>query len=218
MSRHLKRNELAKALGIGNANITMAVKNKVLVSDDDGKIDIERPVNKIWIENQKARGRVFDLNQIYNTPAERRKATPKVKLNIGEPDTEQVSITKTNGELADLVLKQKKATLKRTQKAIQLDELKIKKQQGALIPFDEAEFLLVYIVEKIRSTAIQEVDSMANVYKERFNISQQEYIEVKKDLNDSVNDIIKDTVKELKSGLVGIQEKYQEVRDRGESK
>jgi len=217
MVKVLKKSELAKALDLGNASITMAVKNKVLLIDEHGNIDIDKPTNNLWIEKQKAKGKEFDLNRIYTKREIHPKTQAEQALDKQQQKGKQIE-TYDNSPLLELELKQKKATLKRTEKAIELDEIKIQKQMGLLIPFDESEFLLIYIVEKIRSQANQEIESMANIYKDRFGISQDEYIELKKDLNGSVNNIIIQAVSELNAGLSGIQDKYSEARGRGERK
>ena len=222
MSNYLKYSQLSKALGIATASITMAVVNKTLQVSEGKLIDITLPHNRIWIDKQIAKGNEFDLNRIYDKHG---KQVPKQKENKIETEIENDKTKKrvktkedSLDTLRSLEIRQKKATLLRTEKAIKLDDLRINKQEGLLIPFEEAEFLLVYIVEKIRNTSIQEVDSMTNIYKERFGISHQEYIELKIDLNEILNSIIKESVDELKSGLEGIKDIFKETRERGQRK
>ena len=215
MSNKLKYSQLAKALGLTNASISMAVKNEMLIVDLKNKtISIDLPVNKMWIDNQVLKGKTFDLNKIFNKPKPQKPVSPSKTPTSKKPPPvkNEVSIS----DLQKLEIRKKKAEIKRTESATKLNELRIEKQEGKLIPFDEAEFLLTYIVEKIRNTSIQEIDSISNIYKERFDISHVEYIEIKKDLTDIINGIIKDSVSEMKSGIKGIQEKYQEVRGKGE--
>ena len=68
MDKYFKYSQLAKALGLKNASVTQAIKNGKLEPEKDEKlIDIENPVNKIWIHNQEIRtGNKFDINKIFD--------------------------------------------------------------------------------------------------------------------------------------------------------
>jgi hypothetical protein len=207
--------ELAVALGVKQATINVNVGRDKLLADNNKRIDINHPLNKAWIESQEGQGKTFDINRLFSGNKEK-----EVKETEPEPESKPTKKGKPTGkdELVNLEIQQKKATLKKTQKAIEIDELKIKKLQGELIPFEEAEFLMVYIVEEIRTQSIQTLESAANLYKDRFGLSQEEYTEIRKDLNESANSIIIESVKKLKDGLEGIQDKYKEVRTKGERK
>ena len=228
MANYLKFSQLAKALGVNNASITMAVKQKTLIATDEKTIDIANPSNRMWIDRQVAKGRTFNMNMIFEKSQTvmpfREKEIVESKPELeSELEPEQKKGKPKNKEdkldtLRDLEIKQKRATLLRTEKSIKLDDLRIRKQEGLLIPYDEAEFLLIYIVEKIRNTSIQEIDSMTNIYKERFGISHDEYIELKVDLNEIINGIIKESVDELKGGIENIQQIFMENRERGQRK
>lgn len=211
MINKLRYRDLARALDINQGIINMGVKRGHLIADDKKLIDTDLAQNKLWIEKQIANGKEFDLNRI-NLKPQPKTPTPKTTSKKNQPVKDEITIS----DVRLLEIRKKKAEIKRTESATKLNELRIEKQEGKLIPFIEAEFLLTYIVEKIRNTSIQEIDSISNIYKERFDISHLEYIEVKKDLNEIINGIIIDSVEEMKSGLKGIQEKYQEVRGKGE--
>jgi hypothetical protein len=224
MANYLKFSQLAKALGVNNASITMAVKQKTLIATDEKTIDIANPSNRMWIDRQVAKGRTFNMNMIFEKSQTvipfREKEIESKPENELEPEKKGKPKNKEDklDTLRDLEIKQKRATLLRTEKSIKLDDLRIRKQEGLLIPYDEAEFLLIYIVEKIRNTSIQEIDSMTNIYKERFGISHDEYIELKVDLNEIINGIIKESVDELKVGIENIQQIFMENRERGQRK
>lgn len=64
----LKPVELAKALDIGNANVSMAVKNGTLSCAEDKSIDLSKPMNRAWVDKMLAKGKTFDLNRAYNRP------------------------------------------------------------------------------------------------------------------------------------------------------
>ncbi|MDA3816921.1 MAG: hypothetical protein PF486_06050 [Prolixibacteraceae bacterium] len=69
---NLRPSDLAKALDIARASITMAVKGGTLVWDENKNIDLSNPINKAWLFKMKDRGKTLDFNRIYATPPGKR--------------------------------------------------------------------------------------------------------------------------------------------------
>ena len=78
------------------------------------------------------------------------------------------------------------------------------KLEGKLIPFDAVQTVFLYSNELSRSTYLQEVNSLANIFVERLGGSHNHFIELQKELTDKVNEIHKLTKESLLSGLDGI--------------
>jgi len=249
MEKSLKYSQLAKALGMGNASVTMAVKNGKLIPEEGKKeINIEHPVNKMWIQNQIVKGKTFDLNRIYQN--KNKKSDPgssgpienfeivveddiPVKIMDGEIFGDGSKKTKasqkkgnqsknqgvtTLDELRKLELKKKKADLKSTEKKIILDELKIQKLKGQLIPYDAVKTVFIYSAETFKNTYQQEVNGLANIFIERLGGEHKHFIELQKELTEKINEIQLMVQEHLIAGLNGIVSEYQEVRERGEKK
>jgi len=213
MLTKLKRSELAKALGVSNAVITMAVKRNKLELTLDGFVDVETEKNKMFIEYQVMKGKSFDLTML---PLKQRVKT-KTKERIDSHE-HPLSTFVRDDSFKDLELKKKKLEIKRLERGNELDQLKIEKLKGQLVPFDAVKSVFLYSVETFRATYMQEVIGIANIFKQRLNASQKEFVEVQKDITERIDLIQKDIKDNLLKGLYGIVNEYKEVRGRGERK
>lgn len=219
MEKNLKRSQLAKALGITNASISMAVNNGMLVSNDDKTIDIEKNVNKIWIEKQIAKGKTFDINRIFNSEKVNSNNENDIEPSI---DTEKRNIAskknKSLDELRDIELRIKKENLLKLQKTNRLNELEIEKKEGRLVPLDTIKSFFLFVIETFTKTYTQESKSLANIMVNRLGGEKKHMIEIQKDLGQKLEQIKEQSVKEVINGLDNIVDEYSEVRSRGERK
>ena len=221
--KYLKYSQLANAFGLQQAAINVAVKRDLLIPcvvDGKKMIDITNPTNKLWLKKQEDLGKYFDLNAIYKKPSEVKRQTnlkPVTHTTKQTPTTEETPDPERE-ELRKIQIETKKATLKRIQKAIELDEIKVAKQLGQLIPFDAVKGFFLYTVETFSKSYEQESKTIADLILSRLGATQEEFIEVRKELSKKVVEIKTDTVDQLLDGLDQIVEEYQEVRGRGESK
>lgn len=220
MAKNLKRAELARVLDVSNASITMAVNNGTLIPNDDKTIDIDKPVNKVWIDRQIAKGRTFDMNRLFKSEKKQHtpKKQPKTKKKQPEKEETQTEDDKSIAELREIELKIKKANLLKLQKSNQLSELEINKREGKLIPFDAVKTFFLFTVETFIKTYSQESKSLTNIMVNRFGGGKKELIEVQKDLQAKLESIKSNTVKEIEKGIENIIDEYSEVRGRGERK
>jgi len=195
---------------------------KIIVGDDN-KIDVSEPHNKAWIEQCEAEGRftfdprrIFDLNENKELVVKKTPPTSKADTNkkAEKKEPEQKGLT----TLQKANLEKVKLTNKNLAKQIELNELKIQKQKGALIPFDAVKGLLLFVVESFVSTYIQGVESQLNVLIQRFGGSATEHGELRSELIDVINELKKEAISNSIDGLDSIAEEYAEVRGRGESK
>lgn len=208
----LRKGQLAICLNVSNGIISMGVRRGYIIEDSYGLIDLKHPANEAWINKQIEKGKTFDYNRLIKTNKPVVDVEPqKKKKNIKE----EPEINSTDKKQNDLYRKKTETEIKYKIAQIKKTEIEIKKREGELIPFDEAEFLLSYIIENIRAKFLQETTSYADIYKERFDITHDEYINIKKDLTDSINDNYRDAIEEMKLGVNGIRDKYKEVRSRG---
>ena len=108
--------------------------------------------------------------------------------------------------------------LERAEASLKLDQLKIEKMQGLLIPTDAVRTMNIFVVETIRTTFIQELDSIANIYCQILGATKDQFIEIRRNMAERVQVIMEDAKENLSTGTNGIVEDYREVRGRGESK
>lgn len=210
----------------------MAIKNKKIFPEVNQKlINPEFAENKIWIETQVSKGKTWDLNRIYSTETSKEKSKPKKNKPVNkktelknsnkiEPEAENdpIIIDPHRKKLRELSYKKDLEALKKTQYENQIKLIEINKKQGNLIPVDAVKSVFIFAIETIRTTYIQELDSLASKFSVRWGANDALYKELQKDLNDAVNDIMKEAKKSLKDGVSSVIEEYQEVRGRGEKK
>jgi len=223
--KYLKYAQLANGLGVQQATINVGVgRGHLIACTVEGKkmIDITDPTNILWLKKQEDEGKEFDLNAAFKKQATnqpRKTQPPKNKeLKTKQPQKDKEPEDPEFAELRDIQLAIKKATLKRTQKAIELDEIKIAKQLGQLIPFDAVKSFFLYVVETFSKSYDQESKTIADLVLSRFGADQEDFIETRKDLSKKISDIKSDVIEQLLKGLDQIVEEYQETRSRGESK
>ena len=223
MSKLLKFSELAKALGLTNASISMAIKNKTLIPEENQKrIDINSQINKLWIERQIASGRDFDLNNIFKKTNDYKQKLKEENKEQNSNQTSELNNSKkrtiTVDDIRKIELKKKIAELKRTENAVILDQLKIEKQEGRLIPFDAVQNFFLFVVETFSKTFSQESKSIANIMVNRLGGERKHLIEIQKDLSIKLEELKEQSIKDALSGLDNIVDEYKEVRSRGEKK
>ena len=216
---------MAKALGVSNASISMAIKNGKLEPEKDEKlIDIENPVNKIWIHNQEInKGVKFDINKIFDKKVVKAEKPDKKGKDKGKRQPREL----TEWEIQEQVLKNNQRQIENERKLADLKKVKlesakldlqIKKIQGDVIPFDAVKTVFLYTVEQFRSTYLQEVEAVATIFMERLGGDHKHFVELQKMLAEKINEIQESTKENLMQGIKGIVAEYKEVRNRGELK
>ena len=213
MDKILKYSQLAKALGLANASISVAIKNGKLIPENK-RINIEYPVNKVWIESQINSGKTFDLNRIYNANNVIEKK--ETVINNEEKEIPGSSEITTAEQIRKIDLEKKKADLKKTKKETIKLELQIKKIEGQLIPYDAVKAVFLYSAETFRTIYLQGSEGLATKFMARLGGDHKHYVEFLKELNEDVNDIHKTVKDSLLQGLKGIVAEYKEVKGRGE--
>jgi hypothetical protein len=231
MNKKLKYSELAKALDVNPGVVGMAVKRNHLrpVLNDKGKtvIDLDCAYTIQWLEKQKELGKIFDINRLFDKKGT--KQVEKQPTNIGKnvsksngkatiQDNDQSALDKLLTDVKEVELKIKKANLEKTLKAIKLDQLKIEKQEGRLIPFDAVQNFFLFVVETFSKTFSQESKSIANIMVNRLGGERKHLIEIQKELSIKLEELKEQSIKEALAGLDNIVDEYKEVRSRGEKK
>lgn len=200
----LKAKDFARALGISDGIIKVNhSRGKLFRNENDKTFDIEHPMNKIWISEQVRRGKTFDLNRILD-PIDAPVTTQKITPKKTEPVNDEVK--RISGELsirkaeAEVLIKERQAEKSR---------IEIEKMQGILVPTDAVRTVFIFSVEAMRSTFIQELNSLANIFSQKTDLNQDQLIELRKDLADDVRRIMEDVRTNLISGIDGVVKEWQ---------
>lgn len=202
--------EFARVMGMANASISMAIKNKVLIPEANEKlIDVDREVNRNWINKQIENGRTFDLNRIYEKTINIVKIEPKQQINQEPKETLPKN---------DLYTKKLEAEINRTESAAKLNEIKIRKLEGQLIPYEASERVFLWAFEQFKKTLEQNAESIANIYIKILEGTQDQMVDIRNRLLDSINENFNQGIEYIKAGLENVVNEYMEERGKGEKK
>ena len=210
MLRKFKPSEFACAMGVSCARVSVAIKRNQLIKENK-TIDLDNPVNKIWMQDKEEKGFVFDINKLYD------KVGPVKNLQKTETPTPQPKSKKQEKQEYDktnLALEKQRLDVEILRKRNRLDQLKIEKQEGLLVPSDAARDVFIWCIETFYNTFSEGVKNLATIYA----VDHNHFVEIQKNLNESLVDLKEDAKKGLLSGIDGVIAEYQEVRGRGESK
>lgn len=219
--------EFSRAMGVNKGIVTMNVKRGNIEADEVNKtIDPAIPKNKIWIEKQAANGHEWNLNNVFGG----KDKTEKVKKEKGESkqegkDKEDKEEKKEEGYLdeytnrmRELEYQRKLQDKKRRDQEIKLKDIEIEKKNGQLVPVDATQKIFVYSIETLRKSYEQGIKAIINIYAARFEIADDQQIQIDKDIHDLINELMVQSKKDLISGLDTVISEYSEVRGRGERK
>lgn len=215
--------EFARALDLQRASVTMAIKNGKLIPDSEKKlINIKLPQNKIWIDNQIAKGKIFDLNRAFDKNIKTNKKS-SIKKNTQIKQKTKLTIEETEADIyiskvQNLEYEKKLEDLRLKKIETRQRQLQVEKLEGTLIPVDAVKSVFLFAVEEFRNAYLQKVNQMASIYVERLGGTETDYKELQKELTQEINDSLRDTKSSLIKGVSNIIQDYQEVRSRGERK
>lgn len=226
MSNLLNTSQLALALGVNKGIIALAKKAGHIKHDKKKLYDILDPKNKFWIDGQIAKGKIFDINRILNSKFEP-KTEPVVKppmptiqeLKIDGRSKRRKAISEDSEEASEssgLYDAKLKLEIKKLKNQDKLDELKIAKIEGQLLPVVSVEGIFLWAAENFRKTYEQDVDNMINIFIKRLGGEQKDFIEMKKLAMESLAITGQSLKENLSSGLENAITEYSEVRGRGE--
>ncbi len=212
MNKKIKQVELARALGVKGAFVAMAVKRGHLVRE--GKmIDLENPLNKLWLQNMKEKGKVFDYNRIFEKDLKTNKPEKKTKEKQAVENKSRI-----DSDTYNLALQEKKLKVKKLKNEDRLATLKIQKMEGELLPVDAAREIFVWCIETFYNTFNQETNNIGQIYASISGMKHEKIIELKKQINESLIQAKKEAKENMIKGLDGKVNEYKEVRGRGESR
>jgi hypothetical protein len=228
MSNLLSGANLALALGVNKAIISLAKKAGHINHNSDGLYDIINQKNKFWIDGQISKGKVFDIGRVINKQFEPKKIKEKPFIvedtSIEQPTKrskhkQEVEENEVDDNVSGSLQKSKlKLEIKKLKNNDRLETLKIAKIEGELLPVNSVENIFLWAAENFRKTYEQDMDNMINIFIKKLGGQQKDFIEMKKLAMESLS-ITGNSLKEnLIDGLKNAIGEYSDVRGRGERK
>jgi len=191
--------EFSRCLGVSRQFTGMNVKRGNILADEEKKtVDAELAENKIWLDSQIASGKTWDLNR-KNVKTQ---SKDNQSVSQGAPrGGDKFKLTPYQKKLQKIDFDKKLIELTRSQNAAKLEEMRIKKMEGELIPYDAVKSVFIYSVETARSTFLQNTNAMANIFVERLGADNEQFKELQKEIMQNVNETMVDFKKSLIDGV-----------------
>ena len=227
-----EKKRLSEILGLSPSYISHAIKRGNITQTSDGYIDIDSAKNSQWLKRICDK-KGIEFEKLFEMPVPPRRAikkngltpepepAPVPKIKIRKKNNEEFEISDLSGLTGDVraIAEQKiLADIEYKHSQIRLNQIKEDKYRGDLMPTDAVIGLFNFAFETVRATYLQEVRSIAEIYRQKMEISHIDFIEIQKDLTIAVNSISKIFKSELANGVDTIINEYKEVRGRGEVK
>ena len=209
MFTELTPKQLAAAFGQKEGFVKVKIGMNKFVLNKNDLIDIVDPDNMVTILRIIKSGIKFDLNKALIEEHEEyagRIEIAGIKTRSKKEQMVVIDIDDLSGKMKQIDYELKKATLQRTKKQTKLDEIRIQRQLGKLIPYQDVDKVFLYAVNSLNNLFMNELKSIADVYHHRFGMSHEEYIELLKELRERYNITITNMREMLVNGLEGIRD------------
>lgn len=233
----VSRQEFADICGVDikYLNVYISRKKVATVITDKSLIDTENPLNVIWkknlkknekekVEKQRAEKRV-KKQQLNNDPVIEKTIQETYQEVVEvytkpETPTQRKKREKQNEDDEELVswdLRKKIADTLKAERAAELEEMKVQKMQGNLMPVDLVKQILKMNIQHILKTFENDLVNIASVYCDILAEGDRAKLsELIKKMRISLTDTIRKTESNAAQEIENVIEDYAEARSRGE--
>jgi len=222
---YLSRKEFASKCGVSSSNLTNYIKRKKCVQSGDFFDDSIEPnksflaARKMLLETKKKQGKKGELpkREPFKAPPKPIPEPPK-GLPFDEDDEDETTPPKREAfdPNDDLASEKMRADILRIKSVEALNQLKIRKQQGELIPTDLVKPLISQLSMSLSSAFKSAGDIMITEISHKKKLSNADAADLRKRLTDVVNVAVKEAVSETKKGTRRLAESFAEARGVGE--
>jgi len=171
-------------------------------------IDLEEPVNKLWLQNWTAKGNTFDV-----MASNSKKQEPKKTLDTHPEEENQYKNSSFN-----LDREKKETEINHIKARTRNEEIKYRKHSQNLITQEEAKYIFEYATRVFYENYLKNVGRILSKITDEVTLSQENYMDTRNNVENTLSEIHSETRKELLDGLQNLADQYSEVRGRGEQK
>ena len=201
----LTKSVFARALGIDSAQVSRAIADdKIRIKTVDGwdYVNMRSILTKKFIAEWEKKGKIFSIKEGEKAATLTAKREKEEAILRARALDEQI----------------KRANLEKIQKQIRLDELRIQRQEGELIGYEEAGNLFIFAFESVQKTLGVEVLNIAGLIAARLGADKKQSLELQRELRAEVDRIAEHARDELLENLEKLQDESKEKRKRGEKR
>ncbi len=194
----LTRQEFADKYDVNVRSLSVYVKrHKLIERADGGGIDTDDPINALFISKHKARPkREGEPVAIADTPASEVKKQPGKKgENKSKKDEEQ------SRNRFDIETKKKQMEISRIESAIAIEELKMRKLKGQMIPTDMVRQLFQRHFKSVTNSFKNGVDKLIVEFSKRSKMSLNDIAELRASMIQVINESVNEGIAESKADV-----------------
>jgi hypothetical protein len=200
--------QFANSIGRTYSYVQQYIKRGKLVKS--GKyIDLDDPVNQKFVEKWQSKGGVFDITRANEKPVSKGKASNNSTKEGGSDNTPS------DAPDSDLNRQKKIAEIHHTQAITEKERLKYAKMDSQLIGKEETERLAEHTVKVFSENYQEYIDQIVDKLCEAGGGNKEE---IRENIQNHLQNITKETHKDLMNGIHNLSEQYRETRGRGEKK
>jgi len=201
--------QFAKCWGKTPQHVNTYVNRGKLVKGYDKKIHIDNPVNKLFINERLAKGETFDLMRINSDSATLKRS------NVSRMDIDTLeNKSKSFEQFKELELEKKLTEIERIKSQVELNNIKIKKSQGELIPFEEAKFILIRSISEFENSYKAIAESILNIA----NNSGGNYHSSLKEIHEEIGQASNEAKQTLLKEVENLAAECSELLERGQKR
>ena len=218
----LTRKEFCYKCGVSSSNLTNYIKRGKVAKSGDYFDDSTEP-NKSFIAG---RIKLQAEKQAAEPAPKRQKPIPPTPpdLNNGDApespppniESDETTSSKPYEDLASLTEEKMRVDIERIKSVEQLNQLKIQKQQGDLIPTELVKPLIAQLSMSLSSAFKQAGDNLIVEFTHKKKLGNAETAELRERLTFVINSAIKEAVSEAKRGTNRIASDFSATRSVGE--
>ena len=171
-------------------------------------IDLEEPVNKLWLQNWTAKGNTFDV-----MASNSKKQEPKKTLDTHPEEENQYKNSSFN-----LDREKKETEINHIKARTRNEEIKHQRHSQNLISKEEAEAVFKYAANVFFDSYRRNIGTILSKITNEIELSKSNLSETRENMENTLSDIHSETRKQLMDGLKNLADQYSEVRQRGEQK
>lgn len=204
------RKEFADLCGVKHAYISVNVSRGKIIVSEDGRIDTVKLINKAFLEARqgKASSPTTEIPKEVDKPV-------KDKANVPtNPDEAAKTIHANN--IYSLETERKELDVKKLRQETRLNQIKIEKQSGDVIPTDLVKDLVKQLFKTVTVSFHQGAENFISTIANQTEMSREQQATLRGELIGIVNQSVKESQAEMKFSLENIVNEYMVKRGVGQ--
>jgi len=212
----LTREEFAAICGVTRNAINTYVGRRKINVLEDGKIDTEDVLNKIFIKARKQKAQEKKIKAVPSNAAKNQPTTSSQK----KPTRRKTKAEREEEEQnSNLTLRKLKSDTEKAERENEIKKLTLEKMMGQLMPVDLMHGIFKINIQNVFKSFENELVNLASIYCDIMAGGDRSKLsEVIDSMRTNLHRIIKETKANSKKEIEGVINEYAETRSRGERK